>query len=193
MQAVEHRPVPRVTLLVGLPGVGKTTLARALMARSGCSVLSRDAIRDSIFPEPFLDYSSRQNNIATETLFSVLAYLLDVHRPGQLIIDGKPFSKTAEVHALRDLVARHGGRTDVILCRAPLPEVKRRLIEGLADPVNVRAERTPDKAERIHQEFEPLDVGHLPLDMTRPLDELVDAVVDYWNTSSANQPKSVTP
>ncbi|MDR3440127.1 ATP-binding protein [Telmatospirillum sp.] len=193
MQAAEHGPIPRVTLLVGLPGVGKTTLAHALMARGGGNILSRDVIRDGIFPEPFLDYSQQQNNIATETLFSVLAYLLDVHRPRRLIIDGKPFSKAAEVHALRDLVDRHGGQIDVILCRAPLSEVKRRLIEGLADPVNVRAERTPDKAERIHQEFEPLDVSHLPLDMTRPLDELVDTVIDHWNTSGADQPKGGTP
>jgi len=177
----DHRSAPNVTLLVGLPGVGKTTLARALAARGGGCVLSRDDIRDAIFPDPFLDYSPRQNNIATETMFAVLAYLLDVHRPARLIIDGKPFSRAREVHALRNLVNRHGGRTDVIHCCAPLDVIRRRLADGLADPVNVRAERTPEKAERISREFEPLDVAHLPLDMTRPIDELVDAILAYWS------------
>jgi predicted kinase len=187
MHGEELGAAPRVILLVGLPGVGKTTLASALAARGGGCILSRDEIRNGIFPEQFLDYSPRQNNIATETLFTVLAYLLDVHRPNRLIIDGKPFSRAREIHALRDLVHLHGGKIDVIHCRAPLGEIQRRLVEGLADPINKRAERTPEKAERIHREFEPLDVAHLTLDMTRPLDELVEAVIAYSNNANSDQ------
>lgn len=180
MSSLNQEHPSHVTLLVGLPGVGKTTLARALTSRGGGYVLNRDDIRDGIFPEAFLDYSPRQNGVATDVMFAVLAYLLDVHKPERLIIDGKPFSKSAEVRSLMDLVSTFGAKVDVVRCEAPLAEVQRRLSLGLTDPVNRRAKRTPEKAARILREFEPLDVDHLVLDMTRPIDQQVDLVLAYW-------------
>lgn len=165
--------LPVVTLLVGLPGVGKTTLALVLSERTGGSVLSRDLIRDRIFPERFLDYSPRQNQIATEALLAAIAYLLDTHRPSHLILDGKPFSKASEIKTVSDLVSRHRGLLQIVHCWAPLAVVQRRLAEGLADPVNVRAGRTPEKAARIAEEFEPIEPPHLTLDMSRPLEEVL--------------------
>jgi len=166
----------RVLLLAGLPGVGKTTLARALAARTGAHVLNRDAMRDALFPEPYLDYTPRQNQIGTEAMLAVLAYLLDVHRPPLLIIDGKPFSRASEIEEVRSLVAAHHAELDVVLCRAPLDVVAARLAAGLADPVNVRADRTPEKAARIAMSFEPIAGPHRVVDMTEPLDVVVAAL-----------------
>jgi len=180
-------PASNIVLLVGLPGVGKTTLANALSARLGGQILSRDLIRDSIFPPVYLDYSPEQNQVATDTLLHVLDYLLRRHRPPCLIIDGKPFSRSREVRSVLALAARHDAALHVVHCDAPLDTIRRRLADGLADAVNRRAERTPQKAQRIHDAFEPLDVPHLKVEMTRPLDAIVEQVADYLGLPQRNE------
>ncbi|MFB2552418.1 AAA family ATPase [Ensifer soli] len=172
-------PHSNVILLVGLPGVGKTTLATALAARLGAEILSRDLIRDAIFPDRWLDYSPEQNQVGTDALMAVLGYLLKRHRPPFLIIDGKPFSRAREVETILSLAAEHGAAVRVLHCDAPLDVIRERLARGLAQPVNQRAERTPQKAERIHGAFEPLAVPHLRLDMTTPLDDTVALAAAY--------------
>jgi predicted kinase len=172
-------PASHVILLVGLPGVGKTTLANALAERLGGLILSRDLIRDSIFPSIYLDYSREQNQVGTDTLLAVLNYLLRRHHPPCLIIDGKPFSRSHEIRSILTLASNCDAVVHIVHCHAPLDVIRERLIEGLSDATNFRAQRTPQKAERIHGEFEPLDVAHVKVDMTQQLETVVDAVVAY--------------
>ncbi|WP_028035301.1 ATP-binding protein [Chelativorans sp. J32] len=177
-----------IVLLVGLPGVGKTTLAKALTTRLDGEILSRDLIRDAIFPEKYLDYSTEQNQVATDTLLRVLDYLLRRHKAPCLIIDGKPFSRSHEVHSVLELAGRYGASVHVVHCDAPLETIRQRLTADLSDGANMRAQRTPQKAERIYEEFEPLDVPHLKVDMTLPLDGVVASVADYVARRAAEAP-----
>lgn len=168
---------PRVALLAGLPGVGKSTLARALAARTGAEILNRDEMRDALFPDRFLDYRAEQNEVATSALHGVLDYVLRRYAPPLLIVDGKPFSRREEIAAARRLVADAGGDLRVFHCDAPLAVIEDRLRAGLADPHNVRADRTPEKAARIRRSFDPIEMPVVVLDMTAPVEAQVDACV----------------
>lgn len=167
--------MPRVLLLAGLPGVGKTRLARALEPRLDAVVLNRDDIRDAIFPDRYLDYSGEQNAVATATLLAVLDYLLTRPRPAYVIIDGKPFSRAAEIAEARALAVRHGAELIVVHCVADAASIERRLRQDLsANPRTVRARRNPEKAARIRESFEPIEGPHIKLDTAGPPEAVVE-------------------
>lgn len=158
---------PLVLLLVGLPGAGKTTLARRLAPAIDAVTLSRDDIRDAIFPEALLDYSSEQNQVGTDALLGVLGYLLAKPKPAFIIVDGKPFSRKAEIATVKQLVEASGARLLILHCIAPQAVIEGRLQRGLSDARNVRAQRDPEKAARIRAEFEAIDLPHVVVDTSR--------------------------
>ncbi len=165
---VTAKSAPLILLMVGLPGAGKTTLARQLAPRIGAVILSRDEIRDAIFPEGFLDYSSEQNQVGTNALFGVLTYLLLRPRPEFIIVDGKPFSRKAEIEHVKEIADRSGAGLLIFHCVAPSEVIAARLQSGLADPRNVRAERHPEKAARIREKFDPIELPHVTIDTSNP-------------------------
>jgi predicted kinase len=169
---VEPGSQPLVLLLVGLPGAGKTTLARRLAPAIGAVTLSRDDIRDAIFPEALLDYSSEQNQVGTDALLGVLGYLLARPKPAFIIVDGKPFSRQVEIETVKQLVEVSSARLLILHCVAPQGVIEGRLLRGLADERNVRAQRDPEKAARIRAAFEPIEGPHVVVDTS-----LEDAVV----------------
>ena len=52
-----------IVLMAGLPGTGKSTLARELAARTSGRVLSKDEIRHAIFLPDEIEYSTRQDDL----------------------------------------------------------------------------------------------------------------------------------
>lgn len=56
-----------LTIVCGLPGVGKTTTARDIAADSGAEVVRSDVVRKQLFDEP--TYSSRETEQVYEAVF----------------------------------------------------------------------------------------------------------------------------
>ena len=186
MKTAKHVQPCVVVLLAGLPGVGKTTLARALAPRINAEILRRDDIRDAIFPESRLDFSAEQNEVATRTLLDVLEYILQHKPPSAIVVDGKPFSQRREIDLVEQRVMACGARLAIIHCVAPAEEITRRLQNGLQNPRNVRAERNPEKAERIRREFEPIEGPHLELDTSRAFEDIVSTAIGYVGTCESH-------
>ena len=46
-------------LFAGLPGTGKSTLARALAERLDAAILDKDRVRGALFPGALTDYTAR--------------------------------------------------------------------------------------------------------------------------------------
>lgn len=168
-----------LVLLTGLPGSGKSHLARALAAALPADILDRDVVRDAIFPPHDLDYSAEQNELASQVTYRVAEYILLRNADRALILDGRPFSKHAQVQEVVELAQRSGHRLCVVYCWAPDAVVHRRLEEDIKSTGNVAAGRNMEKYLRIKASFEPLQVKHLHLNTDRPTEHILRDVFDY--------------
>ena len=183
---VERPQASRVMLLVGLPGAGKTRLAQGLAPRIGATVLNRDDIRDAIFPNRYLDYSKTQNAVATRTLLAVLDYLLCHPEPKSVIVDGKPFSRAAEIAEMRALVEGHSAHLTIIHCITDQNVIESRLSRDLSsDPRNACAQRNAAKAQRIRRSFDPIQGTHITIDTGAAPEVVVASCLDALRAAGA--------
>jgi predicted kinase len=86
-----------IVLMAGLPGTGKTTLARELATRTAGRVLSKDEFRHSIFASDEIEYSSRQDDFVMQLMLETAGYLFS-RDPGRMVfLDGRPFSRRYQI------------------------------------------------------------------------------------------------
>jgi predicted kinase len=124
----------RVFLVTGLPATGKTTVARALARDLAAPLLSKDAIKESLF-----DTLGAADRAASRRLsdasFAVLFALASAHLPllGTVVLEGN-FRPGEHEPVLRALLAAHAPVSCTqVLCRVPEPLRQERLAARAAD------------------------------------------------------------
>jgi len=157
-------------MLLGLPGTGKTTLARALSSRLDISHLSSDHLRREI---------DQQGHYRPEDKAQV--YQLMAERAGETLAQGKPVlvDATFSQKAHRELILSVAEQQacDVFMVELLVPEkvVKERL----------QVERPESEADfhvyqQIKAQFAPIQRAHLQVDShALPLEEQIEAVQRY--------------
>ena len=94
--------------MAGLPGTGKTTLARELVRRTqgtGAGViLSKDEIRAALFLPEDIEYSVEQDDFVMEVMLDAARFLLRKTPARKIFLDGRPFSRRYQID--RVLAAR---------------------------------------------------------------------------------------
>src|SRR5258708_1848329 len=68
--------LPMIVIMAGLPGTGKSTLARALSQCLPAAVLDKDSIRASLFQPAYVEYSRLQDDFCQEIMLQTAGYLL---------------------------------------------------------------------------------------------------------------------
>lgn len=163
-----HRAEPRLVLVGGSPGTGKSTLAEALGAAHGWAVVRSDVVRRELAGRPAVgppsgagartDDRIEAGAYAPAATDAVYAALLDRAREalgaGDSVVLDASWRTTAHRAAAADLARVTGARLDALRCTAPegvcRERVRRRAAAG-RDP----SEATPEVADWMAAVFEP--------------------------------------
>lgn len=102
--------------MAGLPGTGKSTLARALAGRVCGLVLDKDAVRAALFGQGRIDYTRAQDDHCVRVIHSTVEYLRARGRERFVLLDGRTYSRREQVRELADFAASREIRWCLIEC-----------------------------------------------------------------------------
>ena len=158
--AVRHLELAqcRLTLLGGLPGTGKTTLATSLGESTGAVVLSSDEARDDLLGDPHGPTEVDQGRYRPELRRAVYDRLLEEGRlllsHGEHVILDASWADAGDRDRART-VAESTSSTLRELCCTLAPEVSEQRIRQRLDAGGSRSEATPDVARAMARRFDP--------------------------------------
>jgi predicted kinase len=155
-------------IVCGLPGTGKTTLAKALAERFSAEHVSSDLIRKELMARP--TYRPEEKAKVYDELVTRVAELL---AQGDSVVADATFYRRSLRSRLVEAAEKAGTKVHFVLCQLDQAEVLDRMTAG--------GERGGSDADyniylRIKDEFEPLKVKHAIVDCSLPLEEQVATV-----------------
>jgi len=204
---------PGVVLLAGLPGSGKTTLARALLERlPDARLLDKDLVRDALFAP--CDYDPAEREVSVEAMVAAAGYHLA--RARTVLLDGIPAPSPELCRRTRALAARTGAWWALLRCDVPMEVAVARCEADRAAGRHPAANRDRDLVARVAAELATVedeareremvgpaaadeagpDAAVLRIDLTLPVRDaadravraLVDRVASHLVAPIASQP-----
>jgi predicted kinase len=190
---VTGRPV---VLVNGLPGAGKTSLARTLSQRLRLPLLSKDTIKeahaDVLGTEPPPGWPQRRWNAALGAAASETMWVLLADAPGGAVLESCWPEDVR--HFVAQGLQRAHSRPVEIWCDAPL-EIARRRFEARHPRHPIHGELLTDAEwERWRLTAQPLHIGPtLRIDTTGPVDTHAIIAWIHQRTRSDHQEPSTDP
>jgi predicted kinase len=164
-------------LFAGLPGTGKSTLARALVERMGAAVLDKDRVRAALFPDELTDYSGEQDQLCMRAMLAAAAYLSERRRVEYIFFDGRTFSTGRQIEEVLMAAKRAGARWRILHVTCADAVAEERLARE--DPGHPAQNRDLALYRSIKQHFEAILQPKLEVDTTLGIDRGLAAVEGY--------------
>jgi predicted kinase len=165
-----------LVIMVGLPGTGKSTLAREIARRTGGIVLDKDTIRAVLFGAE-VEYTTEQDDFVVNIMLQTAAWFLARQRQRIVILDGRVFSRNAQLKRVTDFAERLGVAWRVLECVCAEETARRRLEDDAATGAHVAENRTWDLYLEVRRRFEPIPEPKTIIDTDRPLEHCATLAV----------------
>jgi predicted kinase len=167
-----------IVVMAGLPGTGKSTLARALAGEMGGIVLNKDILRADLFPAPFVEYSTGQDDFVQDLMQRTAEYLLARHQKLTVFFDGRTFSKTYQIENAIQVAETLGTPWRIIECVCSEAVARRRIEQARRHPAK---NRTIELYRKIREEFEEIVLPKLVVDTGGGMDVPLGEAREYLN------------
>jgi predicted kinase len=166
---------------MGLPGAGKSLVARAIEDQLGLRRICRDQIRAAMFPR--CNYSFIEKRAAYRSL--LLALEINCMLGVGSVIDGMTFSRRRELDRVAEVAMNHGIVTIPLLIECPPELARERVARDLATNRHVARDRTEETVNDVVAQFEAPPEGTLVVDASLPAAEMCRAAIALLRESIA--------
>jgi len=171
--------------MAGLPGSGKTTLARELAARTAGRVVSKDEIRHAIFLREEIEYSTRQDDYCLQIMLDTAGYFLARNPARAIFLDGRPFSRRYQIENVLAAAADLQQPWRILECVCSDETARRRLAaDAGAHPAGNRDFQLYLK---VKARFEAITHRKTTIDTEMPLEACVEQALTALRSSSTEE------
>jgi predicted kinase len=174
-----------LVVLSGVPGAGKSTLAKGIVERLDARIIDRDTVRNALFAPS--DYSVAEGTIAFSAMLDAARYHLGRERV--VVFDGMTFSRRAEVAAAIAIADEIGAYAAVILLDVPTEVAVERCRKEAAAKGHQATNRDAELVQRVAAHMEDPMVEFLKLDANAPKDDMLEEAVAYLERCAAAGPR----
>ncbi|OWK38327.1 hypothetical protein FRUB_07447 [Fimbriiglobus ruber] len=150
--------------MAGLPGTGKSSLARSIAAALGGVVLDKDVVRSALFPPPALDYTSAQDDASMAAIYRAAALIRTTSPQITVIIDGRTFSRAYQIADLLAVAESLGEAVRIVECVCSDEVARQRLEHAIATGDHPAKNRTYALYLEVKARANPLTVPRLVVD-----------------------------
>jgi len=144
-----------IVIICGLPGVGKSTLAKNLAPIINSTILSSDKIRKELFPNP--TYSPFERKLVYDVMIILAKYLNEV---GCNCILDATFNREDSRLEIKEKLHLDDREFQIVECLCPEEVV----ISRLKSRKNDYSDATMETYQKMKKIYEPVKVEHIVID-----------------------------
>ena len=167
-----------IVLMAGLPGSGKSAVARGLADALPAMILDKDQVRAALFRAD-VDYSREQDDLCVGVMAQVAEYLLHRDQERTIIVDGRTFSRSYQFEVWDRLSSTSGVPLKVIECVCDDDTIRERLERDVVTGSHPASNRDYAMYEAAKCQSEPIRRPRLVLDTRQFLDACVQQALKY--------------
>jgi predicted kinase len=162
-----------IVLMAGLPGTGKSTLARELSRRTNGALLIKDEIRAALFSPADIEYSAVQDDFVMELMLDAARYLLKKQSSRKIVLDGRTFSSRYQIDRVLKFARGLAQPCTIIECICSDESARRRL-DLERDPSHPAHNRTFALYLEVKARFEGITYPKTTINTDQPVELCIE-------------------